>query len=224
MDHLAVCLFQCAIWQYASCGGLSDSMYVVLDHLAVCMLLCTIWQYACCGGLSHSMHVVMDHLAVCSVVSMSWWTISQYAYCQDAITSGSLQYAYNYVLFWLDLCPLVPFLTRPVVQTASSDSRLTRWVRQNILYSAEIFLLSVKGKSLLLLRRANCGLFKSCLSAGHTPSIAFRNLPPNSARFGDTTQVALFISAQLSTDAVSALRKVWVLIWLWKQLSAPAPT
>ena len=26
----------------------------------------------------------------------------------------------------------------------------------------------------------------------------------------------LFISAQLSTDAVSALRKVWVLISLWK--------
>ena len=41
----------------------------------------------------------------------------------------------------------------------------------------------------------------------HTPSIAFRHLPPESA-----TEGALFISAQLSTDAVSALRKVWVLI------------
>ena len=46
----------------------------------------------------------------------------------------------------------------------------------------------------------------------HTPSIAFRHPPPNSARFSYATEGALFISAQLSTDAVSALRKVWVLI------------
>ena len=48
----------------------------------------------------------------------------------------------------------------------------------------------------------------------HTPSTAFRYLPPNSARFGYATEGALFVSAQLSTDAVSALRKVWVLIKL----------
>ena len=68
----------------------------------------------------------------------------------------------------------------------------------------------------------------------HTPSIAFRHLPPNSARTGYTTEgapfisaqlssdavsalateEAPFISAQLSSDAVSALRKVWVLIKL----------
>ena len=48
----------------------------------------------------------------------------------------------------------------------------------------------------------------------HTPSIAFRHLPPNSARTGYATERALFISAQLSTDAVSALRKDWVLIKL----------
>ena len=46
----------------------------------------------------------------------------------------------------------------------------------------------------------------------HTPSIAFRHLPPNSARFSYATQGALFISAQLSTDAVSTLRRVSVLI------------
>ena len=46
----------------------------------------------------------------------------------------------------------------------------------------------------------------------HTPSIAFWHLPPNSARFIYATEGALFISAQLSTDAVSALRKVPVLI------------
>ena len=46
----------------------------------------------------------------------------------------------------------------------------------------------------------------------HTSSIAFRHLPPNSARFGYTTEGTLFISVQLSSDAVSALQKVWVLI------------
>ena len=48
----------------------------------------------------------------------------------------------------------------------------------------------------------------------HTPNTAFRHLPPNSARFDYATEGALFISAQLSSDAVSALRKVRVLIWL----------
>ena len=46
----------------------------------------------------------------------------------------------------------------------------------------------------------------------HTASIAFWHLPPNSARFGYATEGALFISAQLSTNTVSALQKVWVLI------------
>ena len=46
----------------------------------------------------------------------------------------------------------------------------------------------------------------------HTPSIAFLHLPPNSARFSYATEGVLFISAQLSTDAVSAVRKVRVLI------------
>ena len=38
-----------------------------------------------------------------------------------------------------------------------------------------------------------------------TLSIAFRHLPPNSARFRYTTEGALFISAQLSSDTVSTL-------------------
>ena len=37
----------------------------------------------------------------------------------------------------------------------------------------------------------------------HTPSTAFRHLPPNSARFSYATEGALFISAQLSSDAVN---------------------
>ena len=51
---------------------------------------------------------------------------------------------------------------------------------------------------------------------------------PNALLLGQTgslsyaTEGALFISAQLSSDAVSALRKVRVLIGLWKQPSAQA--
>ena len=61
-------------------------------------------------------------------------------------------------------------------------------------------------------------------SQNHTPSIAFRHPPPNSTRFSYATEGALFISAQLSSDAVSALPKVRVLIWLKKQPSAKART
>ena len=60
-------------------------------------------------------------------------------------------------------------------------------------------------------------LFPPTDTANHIASTAFRHLPPNSARIGYATEGALFISAQLSSDAVSALRKVWVLIRLWKQ-------
>ena len=52
------------------------------------------------------------------------------------------------------------------------------------------------------------------LGTNHTSSIAFQHIPPNSARFGYATEWALFIPAQLSTDAVSGLQKVWVLIKL----------
>ena len=46
------------------------------------------------------------------------------------------------------------------------------------------------------------------VGSSHIPSTAFRHLPPNSARFSYAAEGALFISAQLSSDAVSALRKV----------------
>ena len=43
------------------------------------------------------------------------------------------------------------------------------------------------------------------------------DLPTNSARISYATEGAFFFSAKLSTDDVSALRKVWVLIRRWKQ-------
>ena len=39
----------------------------------------------------------------------------------------------------------------------------------------------------------------------HTPSIAFRHPSPNSARFSYATEGALFISTQLSSNAVSVI-------------------
>ena len=53
----------------------------------------------------------------------------------------------------------------------------------------------------------------------HTPSIAFRHPAPNSTRFSYATEGIFFISAHLSTDAVSALRNVRVLITLRASLS-----
>ena len=58
----------------------------------------------------------------------------------------------------------------------------------------------------------------------HTPSTTFWHLPLNSPRFSYATEGALFISAQLYTNVVSALRKVWVPIRLWKQPSTKART
>ena len=64
-----------------------------------------------------------------------------------------------------------------------------------------------------VLRTANDGEKDWFLThlAAHTPSITFRHLPPDTGRFSYAIEGALFISAQLPTDAVSALRKVWVL-------------
>ena len=66
------------------------------------------------------------------------------------------------------------------------------------------------------------GCFHSNISATLRASLSGTFL--QTARFGYATEGALFISAQLSSDAVSALQKLWVLIRLWKQLSAQART
>ena len=71
---------------------------------------------------------------------------------------------------------------------------------------------ATKGQLILISMHSPPTVSASSERFGHTPSIAFRHLPPNSARLGYATEGALFISAQLSTDAVRALRKVRVLI------------
>ena len=65
------------------------------------------------------------------------------------------------------------------------------------------------------------------MQSNHTPHSKHR-LPATSSKLGQNWlhvplkgALALF-SAQLPTDAVSALRKVWVLLRLWKQPSTQA--
>ena len=67
----------------------------------------------------------------------------------------------------------------------------------------------VAGASCLSVTKTESGAWLGLI---HTPSTAFRHLTPNSARFSYATEGAFFISVQLSSDAVSALRKVPVLI------------
>ena len=71
--------------------------------------------------------------------------------------------------------------------------------------------ISVQNQMQFVLVRGSCTL-----------NSVFWHLPPNSARFGYATEGVFFISTQLSTDAVSTLQKVWVLIRLLKQPSAEA--
>ena len=66
-----------------------------------------------------------------------------------------------------------------------------------------------------------------CVCVSHSEPHSEHHFPAPSFKLcqtGYTSEGALFISAQLSTDMVSALRKVWVLIWLEKQPSAKAHT
>ena len=87
----------------------------------------------------------------------------------------------------------------------------SRW--NSSLFFLFLFLFLVPGvdASHVYVRALALGCFYSHKSY-HTSSIAFRHLPPNSARFCYATEGALFISAQLSNDAVRVLRKVRVLI------------
>ena len=56
-------------------------------------------------------------------------------------------------------------------------------------------------------------LFGPLSQAANRQSLAFRHLFPNSARFGYTTEGSVFISTQMSTNAVSTLWKAWVLFY-----------
>ena len=56
----------------------------------------------------------------------------------------------------------------------------------------------------------------------HTPSIAFRHLPPNSARFGYATEGAFFISTQLSSDDLNT--GIIILVVTVYNLSPSSPT
>ena len=68
----------------------------------------------------------------------------------------------------------------------------------------------------------NVGTFRA--SPSQLPQKKKTKKKKTTARIGYATEGALFISGQLSTDAVRSLRKVGVLIRLWKQHSVQART
>ena len=99
---------------------------------------------------------------------------------------------------------------------------IVSWLYRDMLHLCELFCtcasfcfcyksMNIPGLRLVALHN-DCVLALLAHVTPHTPSIAFRHLPPDSARFSYATEGALFISAQLSTDAVSALRKVLIIM------------
>ena len=138
--------------------------------------------------------------------------------------------SYNVVHYQTRLCTVVMF----PVQRFEPHTYITEKfdaLEMHLLFSVAS-LHSWKNREIWRIRNRKTLIILNCVASlthgrhcvGHTPSIAFRHLPPNSARFGYATEGAHFISAQLSSDAASDLRKVLVLIWLRKQPSAQAPT
>ena len=90
----------------------------------------------------------------------------------------------------------------------------TLFYEEQFLTDLSVCVLAVKERHKSTLQFASAGCSRTAMihSTANSPSIAFRHLPPNSARISYDIEGALFISAQLSTDAVSAIRKAWVLI------------
>jgi len=72
----------------------------------------------------------------------------------------------------------------------------------------------IKGRKMELgfHRKLDNPLLRVFLNNTLRASLSGTSVPPNSARFIYATEGALFVSAQLSSDAVSALRKVLALI------------
>ena len=94
-----------------------------------------------------------------------------------------------------------------------SVTGIAQWVELKTRHNTDAGSSTLCGKRFLSSSFFLFFLSQSQLSV-HTPSTVFWHLPPSSAGFGYATEGELFISAQPSTDAVSALRKVWVLIIL----------
>ena len=54
----------------------------------------------------------------------------------------------------------------------------------------------------------------------HTDWASLSDTFLQTARSGYTTEGALFLSTQLSTNAVSTFQKIWVVIRLWRNISS----
>ena len=119
-------------------------------------------------------------------------------------------------LGWFAKAQLLPGISANALPSAKHQVTylrvlLTSAVFQTLLFTCHQLRLFAKAQ---LLPGISAKALLSVDGVSHTPSITFLNLPPNSARFSYATEAALFISVQQSTNAVSTLRKVWVLIRL----------
>ena len=87
----------------------------------------------------------------------------------------------------------VSFIAANEVYTSTNKTTIV-WIETGLLFIYFLFLFFYPGvdASHGYVRAWAPGCFHSLIST-HTPSIAFRHLPPNSARFGYATEGALFI-------------------------------
>ena len=141
---------------------------------------------------------------MCSQVGLIAQTMSKHAYSQASyvfciIISSNLSSTWH----------IAPML----------DCCFTNKFKKAVLRSCPCVQKHIQFGSVLMLHRVlvhrayiHCVFSSPCLCSTHTPSITFRHLPPNSAGIGYATEGAPFISGQLSTNVVSALWKIWVLI------------
>jgi len=110
--------------------------------------------------------------------------------------------------------------------TVDLDADIDFFINGQKVFSGEVLQKKFKHQSAKISKffLSTVGVVSKSFRAEHTPSIFFRHVLPNSARIRYTTEGALNISAQLSTDADGALRSVWLLIRLRTQHSIEAST
>ena len=169
----------------------------------VCVAISILWRLFFCVSVCCSIYPVVIFVSLCVAVSILWWFLCLSVCCS--------------------ICPVVIFVSVCMLQYLSSP--YTAMAYQPPLHSgpllhtmaAEVrtFLLSPPSFHTLMLgspfnhshktswwwsaaKTSACDVTIKHLI--HTPSIAFRHPPPNSARFTYATEGALFISAQLAVQ------------------------
>ena len=106
---------------------------------------------------------------------------------------------------------------RRALHTCSNCMHMTQWKPVLYIYNMQLGRKSTRAFANVILTLAPCK--QRLLTTRHVQaslSGTFLQTPPEMVTYA-LKPGPLFTSAQLSTDAVSALRKAWVLIRLWKK-------